>query len=115
MRTELDNFRSKRVLLDPAAYFDDRRMELDRLRDKVASSMENALGVKKREQIRLAAALDALSPLQVLIRGYAVASDEKGRIVTGTAMIRKGSRLRLKFSDGSADCTVENVNEELHP
>lgn len=112
MHTELENLRSKRVLRDAGAYIDDRRMELDHLRDKLVSSMESGLGGKKREQVRLAAALDAMSPLHVLTRGYAVASDDKGVIITSTSMIRKGSRLHLKLSDGSADCTVENVNEE---
>ena len=91
---------------------DDRRIELDRLRDKLGAVMESELGRKKHEQVRLAAALDAMSPLRVLTRGYSVASDENGVIVTSTNMIRKGSRLRLRLSDGSADCTVESVKKE---
>ena len=65
------------------------------------------------EQVRLAAALDAMSPLRVLTRGYAVASDENGRIVSSVKTISAGSRLRLKLSDGSAACTVESVDEEI--
>ena len=112
MRSETDNLRSRRVLRDAGAYLDDRRIELDHLRDKLGASMESALARKKRDQVRLAAALDAMSPLRVLTRGYAVASDENGRIVTSTKMIRKGSRLHLRLSDGGADCTVESVKEE---
>ena len=87
-------------------------MELDHLRDKLGAVMESELGRKKNEQVRLAAALDAMSPLRVLTRGYALASDESGAIVSSTKMIRKGSRLRLKLADGSADCSVERINEE---
>ena len=112
MRSETENLRSRRVLRDAGAYLDDRRIELDHLRDKLGASMESALARKKRDQVRLAAALDAMSPLRVLTRGYAVASDENGRIVTSTKMIRKGSRLHLRLSDGGADCTVESVKEE---
>ena len=112
MRSETDNLSSRRVLRDAGAYLDDRRIELDHLRDKLGASMESALARKKRDQVRLAAALDAMSPLRVLTRGYAVASDENGRIVTSTKMIRKGSRLHLRLSDGGADCTVESVKEE---
>ena len=53
-----------------------------------------------------------MSPLRVLTRGYAVASDENGEIVTSTKMIRKGSRLHLRLSDGGADCRVESIREE---
>ena len=112
MRIELENLRSRRVLRDAGAYLDDRRIELDHLRDKLCAAMESETGRKRREQFRLAAALDAMSPLRVLTRGYAVASDESGAIITSTKMIRKGSRLRLRLSDGSADCAVESVREE---
>ncbi len=115
LRGDLENLRARRVLRDAGAYLDDRRVELDRLRDKLGAAMESELGRKKREQVRLAAGLDAMSPLRVLTRGYAVAADESGAIVSSTAMIRKGSRLRLRLSDGSADCRVENVNKELDP
>ena len=112
MRGEIETLRARRVLRDAGAYLDDRRIELDRLRDKLGAVMESELGRKKHEQVRLAAALDAMSPLRVLTRGYSVASDENGVIVTSTNMIRKGSRLRLRLSDGSADCTVESVKKE---
>ncbi len=112
MRGEIETLRARRVLRDAGAYLDDRRIELDRLRDKLGAVMESELGRKKHEQVRLAAALDAMSPLRVLTRGYSVASVENGVIVTSTDMIRKGSRLRLRLSDGSADCTVESVKKE---
>ena len=112
LRSEVETLRARRVLRDAGAYLDDRRIELDRLRDKLGSVMESELGRKKHEHVRLAAALDAMSPLRVLTRGYAVATDENGVIVTSANMIRKGSRLRLKLSDGSADCRVESVYEE---
>ena len=89
IRSEIDNLRSRRVLRDAGAYLDDRRIELDHLRDKLGAVMESELGRKKHEQVRLAAALDAMSPLRVLTRGYAVASDENGVILTSTSMIRK--------------------------
>ena len=112
MRSVLDHLRSRRVLRDAGAYLDDRRLELDHLRDKLASALESELGRKRREQVRLAAALDAMSPLRVLTRGYAIASDDDGRVVTSVRTIGMGSRLRLKLSDGSAACRVESIDEE---
>ena len=112
MRSDVENLRSRRVLRDAGAYLADRHVELDHLGEKLCTWMESELGRKKREQVRLAAALDAMSPLRVLTRGYAVATDGSGAIVTSVKMIQKGSRLRLKLSDGSADCRVERVIEE---
>lgn len=112
LRTELDNLRSRRVLRDAGAYLDDRRIELDHLRDKLIAAMESELGAKKRGQVQLAASLDAMSPLRVLTRGYSIATDEKGEIVWSTKRLHEGSRLRLRLTDGSAACTVDTIEGE---
>ncbi len=112
MRTTLESYRSRRVLRDAAAPIDDRRIELDHLRDKLAAAMESELGAKRRAQVRLAAALDAMSPLRVLTRGYSIVSDEQDRLVRSVKTIGKGAHLRLRFPDGSAKCRVEEIEEE---
>ena len=115
MRSELSSYASRRVLQDAGAYIDDRRIDLDHLRDKLSSVMETGLAEKRREAVHLASALDAMSPLRVLSRGYALAADEKGCILSSIRMIRPGSTLCLRLSDGSATCRVENVREEAEP
>ena len=112
MRSEIDNYRSRRVLRDANAYLDDRRIELDHLRDKLSAAMESETSRKRRVQVRLAAALDAMSPLRVLTRGYCVATDEQGLVISGTDMLHVGSKLRLRLSDGGADCTVDGIEKE---
>ena len=112
LRTELEQFRSRRVLQDASAYLDDRRIELDHLRDKLISAMENELARKKHNQVALAASLDAMSPLRVLTRGYTMATNESGEIVWRTADLTPGDRLRLRLSDGSAAVTVDSIDGE---
>ena len=112
LRTELEQFRSRRVLQDASAYLDDRRIELDYLRDKLISAMENELARKKHNQVALAASLDAMSPLRVLTRGYTMATNENGEIVWRTADLTPGDRLRLRLSDGSAAVTVDSIDGE---
>lgn len=112
MRTQLDNYRSRRVLRDAAAYLDDRRIELDHQRDKLIAAMDKQLGVKKRTQVHLASSLDAMSPLRVLTRGYSIATDVEGSVVWSVKTLQRGERLRLRLSDGSADCTVEQIDGE---
>ena len=112
LRTELEQFRSRRVLQDASAYLDDRRIELDHLRDKLISAMENEVARKKHNQVALAASLDAMSPLRVLTRGYTMATNESGEIVWRTADLTPGDRLRLRLSDGSAAVTVDSIDGE---
>jgi exodeoxyribonuclease VII large subunit len=56
-----------------------------------------------------AAALDALSPLAVLGRGYALAHDGRGKLLRSTRGVREGERLRVRLSEGALRCRVEEI------
>ena len=108
-RERLESLRQKRVLTDPTASIDNRRIALDYLRDRLCAAQERLLSDKRRDHVRLAASLDAMSPLKVLARGYAVAEGEDGKAVRRAAVLREGEHLRLRFADGRAACRVETI------
>ena len=58
-----------------------------------------------------AASLDALSPLAVLQRGYAIAQDKDGRLVREAQSVTRGDLLRVRLAKGRLDCRVENAEE----
>ena len=58
------------------------------------------------------AGLDALSPLKVLSRGYAVALKD-GKTVKTAAELQKGDSINLKFADGTAVCEVKETESNL--
>jgi exodeoxyribonuclease VII large subunit len=58
------------------------------------------------------AALDAMSPLRVLERGYAIAQDADGRVVRNANAVSIGDELRLRLWQGELDCRVENKQNE---
>ncbi len=107
----LDALREKRVLRDPAAYLDDRRIELDHLRDQLASAADRQLAGKKQRFVRLGAALDAMSPLRVLSRGYSIASTADGRLIKRASDLHPGDRIGVRFAVGRSVCRVENVED----
>ena len=109
MTERLESYRSKQVLRDPGAQFDYRRMELDRLRDRMLTAEERTLSKNRERFAALTASLDAMSPLRVLARGYSIASDEEGNCVRSASELKIGQRISLRFPDGSADCAVEQV------
>ncbi len=53
--------------------------------------------------------MDALSPLRVLERGYAVVQDERGRAVTNSKDLSQGDELSLRFAHGSAQVEVREL------
>lgn len=109
LRERLEACADRRVLTDPLATVDNRRMELDRSRERLLSAEEQIISRKKQRFIASTAKLEALSPLRVLTRGYAIADDEEGNSVRSAAQLHCGDRITLRLSDGSADCLVEDV------
>lgn len=105
-RATLDKAAGSRMLQDPMSWVDDRRILLDRQRDRLAHGLTRELSVHRETFARLAAALDALSPLKVLARGYAIAQGAGG-IVTSTKDVALGEELDLRVSDGSIYCEVK--------
>ena len=71
----------------------------------------SAQTARKRAKLgRLAAGLDALSPLKVLGRGYAIARRGED-VVSSIAQIEPGDRLDMLVSDGVLRCAVEEKEE----
>lgn len=107
----LDAYRAKRVITDPVAHIDNRRIELDHARDRLVAAEERNLFSSKQRFVGLAAALDAMSPLRVLGRGYAIAEDGEGRTVKSVKSLKSGDLINVVLNDGRADCIVQSVQE----
>ena len=107
----LDALKNKRVLTDPGVYLDNRRMDMDRARDRLLAASERQLAAKRQSFVKLGAALDAMSPLRVLSRGYTVSSDREGKVLKSVRDLRAGQEISVRFSDGFADCRVESITE----
>jgi len=108
---QLDAYRSKRVMTDPAAHIDNRRISLDHVRDRLVAAEERNLASAQQRFVGLAAALDAMSPLRVLGRGYAIAEDGQGRAIKSVKSLSPGDALTVELCDGRADCLVRAVKE----
>ena len=61
--------------------------------------------------IALTAKLDAMSPLKVLTRGYAMAETADGEVVRSVKQVKTGDSINVSFSDGSLRATVTDVKE----
>ncbi len=64
----------------------------------------------KRQRLQgLAATLNAVSPLNTLDRGYALARDSGGRLLRSVAGIQPGDDIEVKVRDGAMACRVEEI------
>lgn len=80
---------------------------LARTADRLQSSVQAALRGRQTQAERLAVQLDALSPLRVLGRGYAVPLSEDGRVLKQRAEFLPDRRFRLRVADGDVRARVE--------
>jgi len=108
-KNRLNDLASRRVMQNPTAYIDQKRLELDSAENALLSRFERLINVKKQGYIRYAASLDALSPLKVLGRGYSIASDDKGHAIISAESVKVGDKLKLSLSQGALKCTVDEL------
>ena len=103
----LDALAEKRVMTEATAFVEDRRQDVDHLTHRLCAGMRAVADGQGRRFGALAAALDALSPLKVLGRGYAVAQRSDGTVVRSAGQVERGERLRLRLAQGGIVCEVK--------
>lgn len=115
LRAEQNRFsqlKKQSVLEHKSTFFDAKKMRLAALAEKISTLEDQTL---TRERIRLskaAAKLDALSPLSVLSRGYAITKSASGDILKTVTQLKPGDKMQVQFADGMADCVVEEIKQQ---
>ncbi|MDM7480765.1 MAG: exodeoxyribonuclease VII large subunit [Halomonas sp.] len=80
---------------------------IERLQRRLASAMQRQLEARQARLHSAARALNAVSPLAVLGRGYAIAQDEQGQIVRRAQDTQPGQLLKLKLGEGRLNVEVK--------
>ena len=134
-RQRLTTLQERLELRTPANYIAEKRLLLDQMIDRLCAALPARLtreeqkltvlrqrlltagqGGLHRRRLRFAqtvATLDAISPLRVLARGYAVATrGKRGAVVTDAAALKAGDTLHIRFAKGAANCRVTDTEEE---
>ncbi len=87
------------------------RNKTDSYSQRINNSAEALFSEKSKQLTVSIAKLDALSPLKVMTRGYSVALAKDG-ILKSVHNVYKGDEITVRLTDGTLDCTVENINKE---
>ena len=106
-RQRLTDFAAKRCLTEPMAFIQDKRMELVHRQQRLGDLSQGQLVRKRQRFAAISAALDAMSPLKVLGRGYAVARDAEGRILKTYRDISVGDTVTVTLGEGGFTSRVE--------
>jgi exodeoxyribonuclease VII large subunit len=103
----LESFRTRPALADPDSLIDRKSEELLQI---VARGVDVSSLVIERHQAQLAqltGSLRGLSPQNTLDRGYAIARDTQGRVISRADQVSSGDALRLRVADGEIDTHVD--------
>ena len=112
-REALDRRAGHRLLTSPRALFDERRMHLCMREERMMRLTEARLTRARGEITRRAAQIEALSPLSVLSRGYAMITDgENEQVISMVGSLHEGDAVRLRFVDGQASAHITSVHPD---
>lgn len=110
-RQHLDVLAGSAALQSPEGYLQQRRKAVEMLQNRLISAQNMQLSKKQQRFIAMTAKLDAMSPLKVLTRGYAMAQKDGGEIVRSVSQINPGDAVRVSLADGAFTATVTDKKE----
>ena len=110
LRQRLRRLSERPVLRSPEGSLQQKELLLELLHQRLERAAVSAVEKRQRQFAALSGRLDALSPLKVLARGYAVATRQE-QVLHSVAQLSPGEELRLRLSDGTALCAVERIEK----
>lgn len=110
LRQRLRRLSERPVLRSPEGSLQQKELLLELLRQRLERAAVSAVEQDQRRFAALSGRLDALSPLKVLARGYAVAT-RQGQVLHSVEQLSPGEEIRLRLVDGTAFCAVERIEK----
>lgn len=105
---QLKTLSNNPYLKSPKGYLEQQSKLLDSLTVHMIAAGDKVLHNKKQQYVSLTAKLDAMSPLKVLTRGYAmIQKDDK--VVRSASELEPGDHINVRFSSNAAVAVVEEL------
>ena len=101
------------ALQSPDVYLKQQGRALELLCNQMSAAQNQNISRYHQKYLALAAKLDALSPLKVLTRGYAMLETGEGEVVRSVKQMTKGDLINITLNDGSVAATVTQVKENV--
>lgn len=94
-------------LKSPSERIQENSQRLDHITKRMEQGFKLKIESKKRVLGNVTAKIDAMSPLKVLSRGYAIPVENDGTVIRSAAQMESGREFTLKMTDGSRECIVK--------
>lgn len=110
-KTHLAQLQTSRALTDPTHLIQEKRQQLDSVQQQMCAAYAALIHQKQQRFVRSSTALDALSPLKVLGRGFSLVRDESGAIVKRASDVQVGQTVQITLHEGSVSAVVRETRE----
>lgn len=110
IRQRLHDLQARLLHQDPHPRLDLLRQQHGYLSQRLAQAMQQHLHTRQQRLHYLGHALDTISPLATLQRGYAIVRDEQGQVLRHAKQVQLGQQVTAKLSSGDLCCRVETIN-----
>lgn len=111
-RVRLDALRRRPLMANPGLLCERRRQAVLGLDERLAGAMSRRAREGRSRLAVLSGRLEALSPLQILARGYSICRRPDGRIVRDAGGVSPGERVIVLLHAGGLSCLVEETFRE---
>lgn len=111
-RRHLRALSESKVLINPEAYIQQRKLSLAHLQTRIVSAQQRNIQRERNKFVSYTAKLDALSPLAVLSRGYSIVQNQAGGIVRSTQQAAVNDTVKITLSDGKITANIIGVEEK---
>ncbi len=111
-RQILLGYENSKALKSPETLFDTKKMQLLTIAENVADAMKIKTKDLRSVLLQKSTALNALSPLAVLSRGYGVVLDKKNEVIKGVDSVCTNDEIFIKLSNGTIGAVVNTVERE---
>ena len=91
------------------------RQDIDRFQTTLSHAFRQLLTQRRQSLTAQTALLEAVSPQQILERGFSVVKNTRGQVIRNADALKQGQRLHITFADGETDVRVtkEQAQREL--
>lgn len=111
-RQHLQVLSGSAALKSADGYLQQRTKALQLLQSRLSAAGQRQVNQKNQRFIALTAKLDAMSPLKVLTRGYAMALGQDGKVLRSVEQVQPQDAVSIRLADGTIYVNVINVEEK---
>lgn len=105
-RWDLNGLINRLSLASPQSRLRSDQQRLDEFSRRIETALFHRMEIERTRLKSLSQHLEALNPMAVLERGFAIVSKKDGGSVTSTSQVKSGDQITIRLSDGQFSATT---------